>query len=207
MGEESSVGGPGIHPSSARTLGRLRGSRAQGGAARSLSDCTGCGFIRHFPVRAAGAVTSSPGWGASLLPPADPPRAVPARSSTHSASSPVCLLLGGAAPALSGRARRLSPPRSYSGSSGFSSPELSARSGPHRGGIDSSLESRVPGAAPHGAGTRAHTTRESGQWDWCWSPHRPRPARSGPGLRLARPVSPRFPASPPRVLPRIPVVP
>lgn len=129
------------------------------------------------------------------------------RASTLGAASPVRQLLGGAGPVLSRRAGRLSPPPSYSGSSGFSSPELSPLPGPRRGGIDTSLESRVPGRRRTGAGTPAYTTRESGRWDWCWSPRRPRPARSGPGLGLARPVSPRLPASPPRVLLRIPVVP
>lgn len=148
------------------------GPRAQGGVARSLWDCTGCGFIRHFPSRAARAATSSPGCGASLLPPADPPRAVPAQSSTQIASSLICQLLGEAGPALSLRARRLFP-RSHSGSSGFSSPELSTLPGSH-GGWDRHVTGvQSPGAAPHGVGTRAQTKRESGQREWCWSPRRP----------------------------------
>ncbi|XP_052012561.1 translation initiation factor IF-2-like [Apodemus sylvaticus] len=181
---------PAMCPSSARTLGRLRAARAQGGAARSLSDCTGCGFIRHFPSRAARASTSSPGCGASLLPPADPPRAVPARSSTHSAASSVCGLLGGAGPALSRRAGRLSS-RSYSISSGFSNPELSTQLGPHGGGIDTSLESRVPGRCRTGRGTRAPTKRESGTVGLVQDPA---PPSIGPDWAGTRAGPPRVPS-------------
>lgn len=135
----------------ARSGAATCGPRAQGGAARSLWDCTGCGFIRHFPSRAARAETSSPVCSASLLTPADPPRAVPVPSCTQIAASPVCGLLGKAGPELSLRAGRLSP-RSHSGSSGFSSPELSTLPGPHGGGIDTSLEFRVPGRRHTGRG-------------------------------------------------------
>lgn len=175
------------------SLGRLRAVRAQGGAARSLSRRASRGFIRHFPSRAARASTSSPGCGASLPPPADPPRAPPravlAERSTRGAASPVCRLLREAGRPLPGRLSFLLLPIL-----GFSSPELSTLPGPRRGGIGKSLESGVPGRCRTG---QRRGTIQRGNWD-SGPGAGPRAALDLPGLCVAwtgtQPGPPRVPS-------------
>lgn len=163
------------------SLGRLRAVRAQGGAASCLSRRASLGFIRHFPSRAARASTSSPGGGASLPPPADPPRAPPravlAERSTRGAASPVCRLLREAGGPLLGRLSFLLLPIL-----GILQPGVEHSARPAQGWDRQVAGIWSPWAAPHGAATRDNTARQLGQWPWCWFPRRPRSARPVRGL-------------------------